>query len=46
MIAAAGSLLSVVAGGDGGRTVMAKKLNVNPKGIKTKGFGNCQYTQI
>jgi uncharacterized protein (DUF362 family) len=36
MIAAAGSLLSVVAGGDGGRTVMAKQLNVNPKGIKTK----------
>ncbi len=36
MIAAAGGILSAAVGGDGGRTVMAKQLNVNPKGIKTK----------
>ncbi|MDP2755086.1 MAG: DUF362 domain-containing protein [Nitrospirota bacterium] len=36
MIAAAGGILSAAVGGDGGRTVMAKELNVNPKGIKTK----------
>jgi uncharacterized protein (DUF362 family) len=36
MIAAAGGILSAAVGGDGGRTVMAKQLNANPKGIKTK----------
>jgi uncharacterized protein (DUF362 family) len=35
MIAAAGSILSAVAGGSG-RTIMAKQLNMNSKGIKSK----------
>ncbi len=35
MIAAVGGILSAVAGGSG-RTVMAKQLNMSPKGIKSK----------